>query len=189
MAPAAKLFIVSAPSGAGKTTLVRELLKRFDRLSYSVSHTTRAPRGKERDGVDYFFISLEAFEDKIARGHWLEWARVHGNYYGTSRAFVEDSLRQGRSLVLDIDVQGAEQIMASGLNPVTVFILPPNFESLIQRLSGRGTDDPDVITRRLEAAAEEMARKDRYRYVVVNDDLERAVAELTAIVDRELDAS
>lgn len=189
MASAGKLFIVSAPSGAGKSTLVRELLKRFDRLSYSVSHTTRAPRGNERDGVDYFFISLEAFEDKIARGHWLEWARVHGNCYGTSRAFVEESLKQGRSLILDIDVQGAEQVMASGLNPVTVFILPPSFEVLARRLSGRGTDTPDVIKKRLEAAASEMARKDRYRYVLVNDDLERAVTELATIVDKELAAS
>src|SRR3989339_538972 len=178
MAGKGKLFIVSAPSGAGKTTLVREVLKEFADLSYSVSHTTRPPRGNEKEGLDYFFISPAEFEEKISKGDWLEWARVHDNYYGTSRSFVEGCLQQGKSLLLDIDVQGAVQIMASGLNPISVFILPPSFEVLSQRLLNRGTDSKEVIEKRLINAKAEMEQKDRYRYVVVNDDLNTAIKEL-----------
>ena len=148
MAGIGKLFIVSAPSGAGKTTLVRQMLKQFETLSYSVSHTTRAPRGNEENGIDYFFISKAEFKEKIVKGHWLEWAKVHDNYYGTSKAFVEDSLQKGKSLLLDIDVQGAEQIMASGLNPVSIFIMAPSFDVLYQRLLNRGTDSLIVIEKR-----------------------------------------
>nr|NJM03862.1 guanylate kinase [Desulfobacula sp.] len=186
MAGKGKLFIVSAPSGAGKTTLVREALKAFPGLFYSVSHTTRPPRGDEREGLDYFFISPAEFEEKITRGDWLEWARVHDNYYGTSRSFVEDCLQQGKSLLLDIDVQGAMQIMASGLNPVSVFILPPSFEALSQRLLNRGTDSKEVIEKRLMNARVEMDQQHRYRYVVVNDDLNTAIKEFCAIFKKEM---
>jgi guanylate kinase len=186
MAGKGKLFIVSAPSGAGKTTLVREALQQFPGLSYSVSHTTRPPRGDEKEGFDYFFISPAEFEEKITRGDWLEWARVHDNYYGTSRSFVEDCLLRGKSLLLDIDVQGAIQIMASGLNPVSVFILPPSFETLSRRLFSRGTDSKEVIERRLINARAEMDQKDRYRYVVVNDDLDRAKKEFCSIFKKEM---
>ena len=187
MAGKGKLFIVSAPSGAGKTTLVREVLKEFTTLSYSVSHTTRPPRGNEKEGLDYFFISPAEFEEKIAGGDWLEWARVHDNYYGTSRSFVEGCLQQGKSLLLDIDVQGAVQIMASGLNPISVFILPPSFEVLSQRLLNRGTDSKEVIEKRLINAKAEMEQKDRYRYVVVNDDLNTAIKELCSIFKKEME--
>ena len=186
MAGKGKLFVVSAPSGAGKTTLIRQVLKRFKTLSYSVSHTTRPPRGNEKEGLDYFFISPAEFEEKISKGDWLEWARVHDNYYGTSRSFVEDCLQQGKSLLLDIDVQGAVQIMASGLNPISVFILPPSFEALSQRLLNRGTDSKEVIEKRLINAKAEMAQKDRYQYVVVNDDLDTALKDLCSIFKKEM---
>lgn len=186
MAGKGKLFVMSAPSGAGKTTLVRQVLKRFETLSYSVSHTTRAPRGNEKDGVDYFFVSVAEFEEKIAKSLWLEWAKVHDNYYGTSRSFVEDRLQKGESLLLDIDVQGAEQIMASGLNPVSIFIMPPSFEVLSERLQNRGTDSPQVIEKRLENAKAEMTKKDRYQYVVVNDDLDIVLKELSSIFKKEM---
>jgi guanylate kinase len=186
MAGKGKLFIVSAPSGAGKTTLVREVLKEFAGLSYSVSHTTRPPRVNEKEGLDYFFISPAEFEEKIAGGDWLEWARVHDHYYGTSRAFVEDCLLQGKSLLLDIDVQGAVQIMASGLNPISVFILPPSFEALSQRLLNRGTDSKEVIEKRLINARTEMDQQHRYQYVVVNDDLDTAKKEFCSIFKKEM---
>lgn len=181
-----RLFIISAPSGAGKTTLTREVLKRFDTLSYSVSHTTRSPRAGEQSGRDYFFITLAEFEKNIAKGLWLEWARVHGNYYGTSRPFVEDCLRAGRSLLLDIDVQGARQIMASDLCPVSIFIMPPSFEELTKRLKGRGTDSSEVIEKRLLNAKTEMAQKDLYQHVIINDDLDTAINELCRIFENEM---
>lgn len=181
-----KLFVISAPSGAGKTTLIRQVLKRFKHLSYSVSHTTRSPRKNEQDGRDYFFISPEEFELKITQGYWLEWAKVHDNYYGTSGKFVKNRLEKGQSLLLDIDVQGAGQVMKSGIDLVSIFILPPSFDILSQRLEGRGTDDREVIARRLENAKFEMAQKDRYQYVVVNDDLDAAIEELCSIFEKEM---
>ena len=181
-----KLFVVSAPSGAGKTTLIKQVLKRFSTLSYSVSHTTRAPRGNEKEGLDYFFISPEAFEQKILQDHWIEWAKVHDHYYGTSRDFVEKTLGKGQSLLLDIDVQGAVQIMGSTLSPVTIFIMPPTFEILAQRLENRGTDSRKVIAMRLENATAEIAQKDRYQYVVVNDDLDTAIEDLCSIFEKEM---
>jgi len=187
MAGKGKLFVVSAPSGAGKTTLIRQVLKQFGTLSYSVSHTTRAPRGNEVNGRDYFFISVAEFEEKIDKDFWLEWAKVHDNYYGTSRSFVEDRLQKGESLLLDIDVQGAEQIMASGLNPVSIFIMAPSFDVLSRRLKNRGTDSEQVIEKRLENAKAETALKDRYQYGVVNDDLDTALKELCSIFKKEMD--
>ena len=186
MAATGKLFVISAPSGAGKTTLIRKVLPRFKNFSYSVSHTTRPPRKNEQDGLDYFFITPGEFEQKIALDHLLEWARVHGNYYGTSREFVKNRLEKGQNLVLDIDVQGAKKVMASGLNPVTIFILPPSFEILSQRLKNRGTDSGRVIAQRLENAKLEMKEKDLYQYVVINDDLDKATEELCSIFKKEM---
>ncbi|MCF6246472.1 MAG: guanylate kinase [Desulfobacula sp.] len=183
-----KLFIVSAPSGAGKTTLIKHLLRRFKTLSYSVSHTTRPPRGAEQDGIDYFFINFDEFEQKISQGQMLEWAKVHDNYYGTSRQFVEDSLAKGESLLLDIDVQGGFQIMESSLEPVCIFIMPPSFEELERRLLGRGTDSADIIEKRLENARQEMAQKNRYNHILLNDDLDRAIEELCDIFKKEMNA-
>jgi len=181
-----KLFIVSAPSGAGKTTLIRQVLDRFDTLSYSVSHTTRPPRDNEVHGRDYFFIPFEEFEQKIQQNHWLEWAKVHDHYYGTSKAFVKQTLDAGQSLLLDIDVQGAKQIMDAGIRAVTIFILPPSFDELSRRLKNRGTDTEAVIQKRLENAQKELESKNHYHYQVVNDDLDQAVREMIRIFETEL---
>jgi guanylate kinase len=176
-----RLFVISAPSGAGKTTLIRQVMDRFAGLAYSVSHTTRPPRHGEVHGKDYFFIDDARFEQMILANEWLEWAKVHGHYYGTSRGFVETQLFAGRSLLLDIDVQGAAQVMASGLDPVTVFIMPPSLDVLEQRLLNRGTDSPETIALRLANARQEMGKKHLYRHVLVNDDLETAVRKLCAV--------
>ncbi len=186
MASAGKLFIVSAPSGAGKTTLISKVLNRFENLSYSVSHTTRSPRKNEQEGSDYYFISTDDFERKIARELWLEWAKVHDNFYGTSKETVKNSLEKGQSIILDIDVQGAKQIMALGLDMVSIFIMPPSFEVLSQRLKTRGTDTIEVIANRLDNAKSEIAQKEMYQYVVVNDNLETAAEELYSIFKKEM---
>ncbi len=186
MPAAGKLFVISAPSGAGKTTLIKKVLSLFKNLSYSVSHTTRAPRKNEKHGLDYFFISQDAFEQKISTGHWLEWAKVHDNYYGTSKNFIKTSLEKGTNLILDIDVQGAEQVMALDLDLVSIFIMPPSFEVLSQRLENRGTESKEVIVRRLENAKSEIALKDRFQYVVVNDNLEQATQALYLIFKKEM---
>jgi guanylate kinase len=181
-----RLFVISAPSGAGKTTLIKQVMARFPGLSYSVSHTTRPPRPGEIHGKDYFFVSREVFRQMIDAQAWLEWAQVHANFYGTSRTFVQEQLAAGRNLLLDIDVQGAKQIMDSGLDPVTVFILPPSLDVLRERLESRGTDSPETIALRLENAKKEIALKHLYQYVVVNDDLNRAAGQLCAIFEKEM---
>ena len=176
------LFIISAPSGAGKTTLCTRLLEYYPDIHYSVSYTTRSPRAGETDGKDYHFITREAFLEKRAQDHWAEWARVHDHYYGTSAEFLSDSAAQGRDVLMDIDVQGAIQIMERFPEAITIFIMPPSMEVLKQRLAARGTDDPAVIEKRLQNAAGEMAQKDRYRHVIVNDDLDTATNALIGIV-------
>lgn len=181
-----KLFIISAPSGAGKTTLIKEVLGRFPDLSYSISHTTRLPRKGEKDGQDYFFVTADLFEQMIAENLWLEWAKVHDNYYGTSREFVDQTLEKGKHLILDIDVQGACQLMDAKLDAVTIFIAPPSFEVLAQRLEKRATDAADVIQKRLENAKFEMQKKDLYQYTVINDDLAEAKAAICDIFEKEL---
>jgi guanylate kinase len=181
-----RLFVISAPSGAGKTTLIKQVMARFPGLSYSVSHTTRPPRPGEIHGKDYFFVSREVFRQMIDAQAWLEWAQVHANFYGTSRTFVQEQLAAGRNLLLDIDVQGAKQIMDSGLDPVTVFILPPSLDVLRERLESRGTDSPETIALRLENAKKEITLKHLYQYVVVNDDLNRAAGQLCAIFEKEM---
>ena len=182
---AAKLFIVSAPSGAGKTTLIKELLKRSPDLVYSISHTTRPPRKGEVHGIDYFFTDKAQFMEMVESGQMLEWAQVHGNCYGTSARFVEEQLAQGQSVLLDIDVQGGRQIMAFGLDSVSIFIMARSLDVLEQRLRGRGTDTEEVIRTRLENAKGEIAQKSFYTHVVVNDVLDEAVTELIAIVEQE----
>ncbi|MGD9823438.1 guanylate kinase [Desulfobacter sp.] len=183
---AAKLFIVSAPSGAGKTTLVKAVLKRFQGLVYSISHTTRKPRQGEVHGKDYFFTDKVQFMEMVASGQMLEWAQVHENCYGTSGLFVQEQLAAGQSVLLDIDVQGWRQIMDSGLNPVSIFIMPPSLEILEQRLRGRGTDAEEVIRKRLDNAKGEIDQKSFYAHVVVNDVLDEAVAEFIGIIEREI---
>lgn len=178
------LFVLSAPSGAGKTTLCHAMFKRFPKLAYSVSYTTRPPRRGEREGVDYFFISVADFKKGIDAGEWAEWARVHGNYYGTSRRQIENHLAAGRDVLLDIDVQGACQIVEKFPRSITIFVLPPSLEVLASRIRARGTDSRAVIARRLAAARCEIEKKDHYRYCIVNDRLEVAEASLAAVIAR-----
>ena len=182
---AAKLFIVSAPSGAGKTTLVKKLLKRFPDLVYSISHTTRNRRQGEVHGKDYFFTDKTQFMEIVESGQMLEWAQVHGNCYGTSAPFVQGRLAADQSVLLDIDVQGGRKIMDFGLDFVSIFIMAPSLAVLEQRLRGRGEEAEEVIRTRLDNAKYEIAQKSFYSHVVVNDVLEEAVAELIAIVEEE----
>lgn len=179
----AHLFILSAPSGAGKSTLGNALRRRYPQLGYSVSYTTRPPREGEKDGVHYHFITTEAFEAGIEQGRWAEWARVHGNYYGTSAKILETYLREGVSVLMDLDVQGAEQIVKRFPAAVTIFIMPPSLEVLRQRLQDRQTDSPEVIATRMRNAETEMGARHNYRHTIVNDDLKQAGAELIYLVD------
>jgi guanylate kinase len=176
------IFIISAPSGAGKTTLCKAALAAFADMRYSVSFTTRLPRPGEENGRDYVFVTVPEFEAGIRSGRWAEWARVHGNYYGTSADVLAQSLSSGFDILLDIDVQGALQICARFPESVTIFIMPPSLEVLRQRLVSRGTDRPEVIAMRIENAGQEMAQRGVYRHVVVNDDLETAITELIHII-------
>ena len=178
------MLVLSAPSGTGKTTLARRLVGAHDGL-FSISATTRAPRGTERHGVDYEFIDHPEFQRRIDAGELLEWAEVHGNRYGTPRRFADEA-RRGRLVVFDIDVQGGRQIKCRHPEAAAVFVLPPSLGELERRLRGRGTDAPESIARRLEAAAAEIeAGLACYDYALVNDDLEGAYARLSALV-REL---
>jgi guanylate kinase len=177
------LFIIAAPSGGGKTTLCREVRKRFSDMLYSVSYTTRKLRDGEREGVDYYFIDKNDFENGIAAGEWAEWALVHGNYYGTSGDFLDKGLADGRDILLDIDVQGTRQILEHYTNSVAIFILPPSLEVLQQRLKARGTDSAESIAVRLKNAEKEMSQQDLYHHLIVNDQLSKAVPELISIIE------
>jgi guanylate kinase len=179
------LFVVSAPSGTGKTTVVERLVEICPDLHRSRSYTSRPPRAGETDGVDYNFISRSAFEAMVARGEFLEWADVFGNLYGTARRDTEAALAAGRDVVLVIDVQGAKQVRERVSGTVGIFVLPPSFQALESRLRGRSQDEPGAIARRLETARREVSAVEAYEYVVVNDTLDRCVAELTAIVCAE----
>jgi guanylate kinase len=176
------LFIVSAPSGAGKTTLCRAVRERIPDLAYSVSHTTRLPRKDEKNGVDYYFISRAEFEEGIKNDKWLEWALVHDHFYGTSKNQIEYHLNQGSDILLDIDVNGAFQILAKHPESITIFIMPPSLDALRKRLESRGTDAPETIARRLDNAVDEIARKDLYRHIIVNDVLSEAIEQMLAII-------
>jgi len=177
------LFIVSAPSGAGKTTLCQAVLDRFQDILYSVSHTTRKPRIKEKMGVDYHFITKEEFIKGIENGKWAEWAQVHGNFYGTSAEFINKGLSTGRDILIDIDVQGTMQILKNYADAVTFFVMPPSLEILKKRLESRGTEDADAIAKRIQTGKEEMAQKSVYRHVIVNDSLSEAISELVSIIE------
>lgn len=185
-APAAihggRLFVVSAPSGAGKTTLCEAARKQLPQLVYSVSTTTRAPRQGEQEGQDYFFVSEAQFRQGIDAGQWVEWAKVHDNYYGTSAPFIEKHLEAGRDVLLDIDVQGAEQILRRYPQAVTIFIMAPSKQILRQRLIDRGLDSDAVIDKRMRNAEAEIARQGIYRHVVVNDDLDAAIDRFVSIL-------
>jgi guanylate kinase len=179
-----RLFIISAPSGAGKSTLCKTLLKRFGNILFSISHTTRKPRPGEQDGVDYFFIIQAEFEKGIKSGKWAEWAIVHENYYGTSTEYLDNKLLSGKDILLEIDVQGARQILEKYPESITIFIMAPSFDELRNRLESRGTDDPDVIERRMKNAKQEVSQKDLYRHIIVNDNLSRAEDEFLALIEK-----
>jgi len=176
------LFVVAAPSGAGKSSLVNALLQMDSHLIVSISHTTRKPRGQEQDGREYFFIDEPEFRKKIADGAFFEWAEVHGNLYGTSRATVETLITGGQDVVLEIDWQGALQIKELFPNAILVFILPPSWDELAQRLNRRGEDHPDVIAQRLANARIEVAQAQHFDFVIINALFETALFDLKAIV-------
>ncbi len=179
------VFIISAPSGSGKSTLVNRLLASTPRLLFSVSFTTRCPRGHEVNGVNYNFVSREEFQAMLAADEFLEWAEVFGNYYGTHRGVLSQARDEGKDLVLDIDVQGARQLKSKIPEAVTVFILPPSRQILEQRLRARGEDRDEVIARRLNEAAEEIRNYKAYDYVLINRELPESDAVLSAIVRAE----
>jgi guanylate kinase len=176
------VIVVSAPSGAGKTTVLARALRDLGGIRFSVSHTTRPPRGAERDGVEYHFVDRAAFARLRDDGGLLEWAEVHGNLYGTSVAEIERASTAGVDVLLDVDVQGAVQVRRRIPDSVTVFILPPSYEVLEHRLRGRGQDDEAAIRRRLAAAGREIDAFEQYDYAIVNDDLDACVEELKSIV-------
>jgi len=180
------LFVISAPSGAGKSTILKKLLAAVPNLSFSVSHTTRSPRPGESNGREYHFVDRTAFEGMRADQAFLEWAEVHGNLYGTSRAAIEAQQAQGIDVFLDIDVQGAKQLRDCGLpGAVFLFIAPPSWAELERRLRGRGTDPEETVQLRLSNARREMEDADRYDYLVINDRLDEAVEVLRAVVIAE----
>jgi guanylate kinase len=181
MKTSGNLFIVTAPSGAGKTTLVRALLASDPLVKLSISYTTRAPRPGETNGVDYHFVSESEFNELLGKGAFLESAQVHGGWYGTSQQWVEQALQEGNDLLLEIDWQGAEQVRKLFPSAVTIFILPPSEEALRERLHKRGQDAPEVIARRLANAHEEIGHVSEFDYVIINDRFEDALIDLQAI--------
>jgi guanylate kinase len=178
-----RLYVVAAPSGAGKTSLVKALLEKEPRVRFSVSYTTRTPRPNEVPGRDYHFVSMPRFEQMIGQGEFLEHAQVYDNYYGTSARTVEEALSMGEQLLLEIDWQGARQVRARLPEAPSIFVLPPSRSSLEQRLKARSTDSDEVIQRRLRDAAEDIAHWNEFDYVVINDRFEQALEDLQAIVE------
>ncbi|TQV88787.1 guanylate kinase [Aliikangiella coralliicola] len=176
------LFVVSAPSGAGKTSLLRKLMSDFSQIETAVSHTTRAKRDGERDGVDYHFVSPETFKSLIEQDEFFEYAEVFGNFYGTGKASIKEQLQQGIDVILEIDWQGARQIRQQQPESRSIFILPPSKEALEERLVGRGQDDDAVIAKRMLAAQDEMSHYSEYDYLIINDDFATALDELRAIL-------
>jgi len=179
------LFVVSSPSGGGKGTLIKRLLDVAPDLSYSVSYTTRVPRNGEQNDREYHFVDRQLFEQMISAGAFLEWACVHGNYYGTAKKQVADETAAGIDLVLEVDVQGAASVRGLRLDAVSIFIVPPSFETLRQRLTARGTDTPEQLAVRLRNAPAELDQYRHFDYVIINDNLDRAATQLAAIISAE----
>lgn len=179
------LFVISAPSGGGKSTVLRALLQSIDGLSYSISVTSRKPRAGETPGKDYIFVEPEEFQRRIEAKDFYEWALVHGNYYGTLKSSVDEMLRRGHDVIMDLDVQGAYAIKGIRRDAVTIFLLPPSSQVLEERLRRRDTDDDEVIRLRLRNAADEIARCTRFDYLVVNQDLGTSITDIGRIVEAE----
>ena len=179
------LFVVSSPSGGGKGTLVRGVLEVVDNLSYSVSYTTRGPRANEVNGREYFFVDVPTFELMVARGEFLEWACVHGNFYGTSKQQIAEKTAAGIDMILEVDVQGAASVRKLLMDSVSVFILPPSFEVLKQRLCARGTDTQESLDLRLRNAPDELSQFLEFDYIIINDEVQRAVGLLASIIHAE----
>ena len=179
------LYVVSAPSGAGKSSLVKALLSADSRLSVSVSHTTRAPRGQEQNGQAYWFVNTEHFQAMIAEGAFLEWASVHGNYYGTSQNAILQHLSAGQDVILEIDWQGALQIKKIFAHTVLIFILPPSWDELYQRLIQRAEDSPEVITQRMQNARTEVAHATDFDYLIINASFQQALQELQSVIQSQ----
>ena len=177
-----RLFLVTAPSGAGKSSLGNALLQLEPSIKLSISHTTRAPRPGEENGREYHFVTVEEFEAMKARGDFLESALVHGNYYGTSRVWIEEQMKAGNDVLLEIDWQGARQVRERFAGTVGIFVLPPSIEALEWRLHHRGTDSEQTITRRLLGAGAEMAHAPEFEYVIINEDFDAALAQMRAVV-------
>lgn len=178
-----QLFILTAPSGTGKTTVLQRVLAQRPDTKLSVSHTTRAPRPGEANGREYLFVDVPTFEELVAEGAFLEWAEVHGNYYGTSRKAIDELMAKGYHVIADIDPQGGRAMLEQAPDAVAIFLLPPSITELERRLRGRGTEPEDVVRRRLRNARGELATARLYHYAVVNDDLEQAVGDVCRILD------
>jgi len=176
------IFVISAPSGTGKTTLVRLLLSRFPTLSFSISYTTRLPRPGEVNGQHYFFVSEKEFKKSIAKGKMLEWAKVYGHYYGTPLTFVQEKIAAGKDIVLDIDIQGAQAVKKKMPEAILIFLIPPSWNELQRRITSRSSDSPEEIKKRLEAAKKEILAAREFDYIVINDVLEDALKELVSII-------
>ena len=183
--PRGTLFVVSSPSGGGKGTIIEHVLECVANLSYSVSYTTRAPRLKEVDGREYFFVSRETFNEMVAAGEFLEWACVHGNLYGTAKSQVIEETNAGADIILEVDVQGAASVRQLLMDSVSIFILPPSYEVLKQRLITRGTDSPEELAIRLRNAPDELKQYSAFDYVIINDEIERAAGQLASIIYAE----
>jgi guanylate kinase len=179
------LFIVSAPSGAGKTSLCRTVINRVPRLHFSISYTTRPLRHYERDGVDYRFVPLDRFQKMIEEGQFVEWTKIYGNFYGTSKVSVDEWRARGMDVIFDIDHVGAQRIKETYKDSVTIFILPPSYEELEQRLTQRGTEEDAVKRERLNKAKAELVQANWYQYRIVNDKFEKALEQLKGIIDSE----
>lgn len=179
------IFVLSAPSGGGKTTIYKAILQRMEGITYSISCTTRQPRADEVHGRDYFFLERRRFESMVEEGEFLEWAEVHGSLYGTRKQVVLDTIATGRDIMLDIDVQGSRQLRTIFPEAVFLFLFPPSLDVLEQRLRGRKSDSDDTIQRRLEIARLEMAEYQTYDYLIINDDVEKAISEVIAVIRAE----
>jgi guanylate kinase len=179
------LFVVSSPSGGGKGTLIRQVLEVVPNLSYSVSYTTRAPRLGEVDGREYFFVSRDIFDEMVAAGEFLEWACVHGNFYGTAKSQIVEEIAAGEDIILEVDVQGAASVRQLLMDSVSIFILPPSLDVLRQRLLARGTDTPEQLEVRLRNAPNELSQYSAFDYVIINDVIDRAAGQLASIIYAE----